>query len=163
MPLTKFIFLFFSTLILLPTSLIANEVDNLCKHNQSICSSQNKKLDSSEIYLKFERIIDGDTFVADGRIIRLWGIDAPEKNEKGYRVSTWLLESILKDKDLACKFISIDRYKRDVMQCRVEDQDVGSIMTKFGMARDYKRFSAGYYEEEEAEARQHKRGIWSTE
>lgn len=109
----------------------------------------------------FERVVDGDTFVASGRKVRVWGIDAPEKGETGYMTAGWFLDSFIKGKELNCKFIDKDKYQRDVMQCFSDGMDIGSIMVRFGLARDYKKYSGGYYEQEEREAKRLKRGIWS--
>jgi endonuclease YncB( thermonuclease family) len=112
---------------------------------------------------KFERVVDGDTFVAGGRMIRVWGIDAPEKGDFAYKVSSWLLQSLVKDQILNCRLVDVDKYKRDVMQCKASDLDVASTMVKFGMAKDYRRYSGGYYTLEEDDAKKNKRGIWSDE
>ena len=111
--------------------------------------------------LTLERVIDGDTFVASGRKIRIWGIDAPERGTPLFRVSTMYLETILQDPKLACKFVEKDRYKRDVMQCYVSGSDIAGMMVQMGMAKDYTRYSDGHYMFEEAEAKEHLRGLWA--
>lgn len=148
---------------LLPNKLEAKEASHFCINNDELCSNLSEALKDrpDQLSLKYERVIDGDTFVADGHIIRIWGIDAPESNEPTYRISGWLLQSLIKDKVLNCKPIYVDKYKRDVMQCYSEGIDIGSVMVKFGMAKDHKRYSAGYYQPEEKEAKSKKRGIWS--
>ena len=88
-------------------------------------------------HMSMERVIDGDTLVASGKKIRLWGIDAPEKGEALYKISTMYLTTILKEDGLACKFIEKDRYKRDVMQCFIGSHDIGSMMVLMG--RCYKK------------------------
>ena len=45
--------------------------------------------------VELERVIDGDTFAGSRRKIRLWGIDAPEKDEPEYLAATLYLEVIL--------------------------------------------------------------------
>lgn len=143
----------------------AKEISSPCLDQKALCSGLPHALKDKPniITLKYERTIDGDTFVAGGRIIRVWGIDAPEKGDVAYKVSMWLLQSLVQDKILNCRFISHDKYKRSVMQCLSGDLDVGSTMVKFGMAKDYKKYSAGYYQSEEKEAKELKRGIWSNE
>lgn len=110
--------------------------------------------------LKFERVIDGDTMVASNRKIRIWGIDAPEKEHPGYLAASWLLESLIKEGELSCKLIDIDRYKREVMHCLIDGLDIGGMMVKAGMAKDYKKYSGGYYKQEQDQAKAKKRGIW---
>ena len=109
-----------------------------------------------------ERVIDGDTFVASGKKIRLWGIDAPEKDHPVSFASTLFLETLLKQGELECKQIDIDRYKRLVMQCFVDGKDVAADLVRFGLATDYKRYSKGHYNFEEDLARRNESGIWSS-
>lgn len=110
--------------------------------------------------LSLERVIDGDTILADGRKIRIWGIDAPEKDEPGYLAASWLLDGILKDGDLTCKLIDLDKYRREVMHCLIDGLDIAGMMVKAGMAKDFSKYSGGYYKQEERSAKAAKRGIW---
>lgn len=114
-----------------------------------------------ETVLVYERIIDGDTFVANGKKIRLWGIDAPEKNEPESFAASLYLETLLEQGELRCEFFNTDKYQRDVMTCYSDGHDIASDLVKMGMARDYKRYSKGYYDAEEKEAKANNRGIWS--
>lgn len=147
---------------LVHSSILAKDADPPCTEHIKPCQSSIEDLEHAphQIKLRFERVIDGDTLIAGGRKIRIWGIDAPEKGDTAYRVSGWLLQSLVENKVLSCKFINTDKYKRDVMQCYAGEQDIGSSMVRFGMARDYARYSAGYYQTEENEAKSRKRGIW---
>ncbi len=111
--------------------------------------------------LKFERVIDGDTIVASKRKIRIWGIDSPERAHPGYLAASWLLESLIKEGELSCKLIDIDKYKREVMHCLIDGLDIGSMMVKAGMAKDYTKYSGGYYKQEQDKAKAEKRGIWN--
>lgn len=110
--------------------------------------------------LNFERVIDGDTIVASNRKIRIWGIDTPEKDQPGYLAASWLLESLIKEGQLSCKLIDIDKYKREVMHCLIDGLDIGNMMVKAGMAKDYSKYSGGYYKQEQDQAKSEKRGIW---
>lgn len=154
----------FISLCIIPITLYAKETPSPCSQNKYLCPNISEAIQTKPalIDMALERIIDGDTFVASGRKIRVWGIDAPEKGDTAYRVSGWLLKSLLENKEIKCRFITVDKYKRDVMQCYSGDMDVGAVMVKFGMARDYRKYSAGYYQQEELEAKEKKRGIWST-
>lgn len=111
--------------------------------------------------LQYERTIDGDTFVASGRKIRLWGIDAPEKKAPASLASTLYLETVLENGILTCKKIDVDRYRRDVMQCFVDGIDVASDLVRLGLAKDYKKYSGGFYSSEEGVAKKNKSGIWN--
>jgi endonuclease YncB( thermonuclease family) len=146
---------------------LAIEKDTLAKTSPENCDLNNCQFDRGSIpseeplELKFERVVDGDTFKAGGRKIRIWGIDAPEKGELGHMVAGWFLGSMIENQLLSCKFIYKDKYKRDVMQCQAEGVDIGSEMVRFGLAKDYKKYSGGYYEPEQDDAKKFKRGIWS--
>lgn len=109
---------------------------------------------------QLQRVIDGDTIVADDIKIRLWGIDAPEKKSDYYFASKLLLESLLDGGKLTCKLIEKDRYERHVMHCLIDGIDVGSMMVHMGMAKDYSKYSGDYYQLEQNEARAKERGIW---
>ena len=121
------------------------------------------KANSAEPYrvMILERVIDGDTIVASGQKIRLWGIDTPEKDEPHFLAAKMLLESLLKDGELSCKFIEEDRYQRSVMHCLIDGLDIGSMMVRVGMAKDYSRYSGDYYQYEENLAKSEKLGIWT--
>ena len=119
---------------------------------------QTRDLDTNTFII--ERIIDGDTFVAEGVKIRLWGIDAPEKNEELAFASTMYLETLLSQGKVDCKFKHQDRYKRDVMQCFVDGNDIASDMVRFGLAEDYERYSKGHYRFDEDYAKKKRVGIW---
>ena len=124
-------------------------------------SAHANSLDAPLVPMKYERIVDGDTFYASGKKIRVWGIDAPEKNHVLYFASTLFLETLLKDGTLECRQVDIDRYKRLVMQCFSDGHDVAKDMVRFGMATDFKRYSNGHYDLMENEAKTNKRGLWS--
>lgn len=113
--------------------------------------------------LTFERVIDGDTFIASNRKIRLWGIDAPEKNEPLYRVTSKALELFLETGVLECKLIDMDKYKRYVMHCLSDGKDIGALMVKIGFAKDYKKYSGGLYQTEQKFAKDALLGIWENE
>lgn len=117
------------------------------------------KTDSYET-LEFQRVVDGDTIVASGRKIRLWGIDAPERGEALFEVSSKGLELFISDQSLTCKFIELDRYQRDVMHCLVNGKDIGALMIKVGFAKDYSKYSGGFYKPEERFAKKAKLGVW---
>ncbi len=120
---------------------------------------------STSVYQRYtlERIVDGDTIVASGEKIRLWGIDTPEKDEPYFLVAKMLLESLLSEGELTCKFVEQDRYQRSVMHCLIDGLDIGSMMVQSGMARDFSKYSGDYYQYEENHAKSQKHGIWINE
>ncbi len=107
-----------------------------------------------------ERVIDGDTIVASGKKIRIWGINAPEKKEQLFDFSKNFLDEFLKNKRIDCKLIDFDKYKRQVMHCYADVIDIGSMMVMLGLARDYTKYSGGFYQREQENAQSKLLGIW---
>lgn len=70
------------------------------------------------------------------------------------------LQAFISDLPLSCYYVDTDKYKRTVMQCFVEGADLGVLMVKSGFAKDFRRYSDGFYELEEIFARKSKLGIW---
>ena len=109
-----------------------------------------------------DRVIDGDTFVMDRTKIRIWGVDTPERDQFGYAQATDHLRHIIDKNELNCVFKKRDVYRRALMQCDLENgKDLGAQMVLSGWAKDFTKYSDGYYKKEEQIARQDKRGLWS--
>jgi endonuclease YncB( thermonuclease family) len=111
--------------------------------------------------------IDGDSLVVGGREMRLKGMDAPESRQTCEidgrsvpcgRQATIALRRWLARGPVTCTGNEIDRYRRLLVVCRVQGQDIGQDMVRQGIAVDY-----GGYAGEEAEARKAGRGIWAGE
>lgn len=117
----------------------------------SIPAYAENKLVKTHAPVKFEQIVDGRTFIASGRTMRLWGIKAPNKDDAEYLAATLYLETILEDGELRCKFIEKDIDGASIMHCEVDGHDVASMMVQMGMAQDYLRQSNGYYKPEPSE------------
>jgi endonuclease YncB( thermonuclease family) len=115
----------------------------------------------SHATMVLERVIDGDTFVASGLKIRVWGIDAPERGEPLYQHSRLLLEQILQNGALSCASVDRDRYARVVMQCRSDEADIGALMVRAVFARYHARYSKGFYAEEQDAAQSAGAGLWN--
>ena len=115
----------------------------------------------SHAMMLLERVIDGDTFVASGLQIRLWGIDAPERGEPLYEYSRLILEQILQSGALSCAPVDRDRTARVVMHCRSDEADIGALMVRAGFARDHVRYSKGFYAEEQDAAQSAGAGLWN--
>ena len=122
-------------------------------------------------------IIDGDTIKINSKKIRLFGIDAPEKNQickkpyasffifslnKNYfcgKYSTLNLKKFLKKNEIKCKIKGIDRYKRYLAICFKNSQDINSWLVKNGYAVAYRKYSLKYINEENY-SKKNKIGIW---
>jgi endonuclease YncB( thermonuclease family) len=78
-----------------------------------------KKIDENiyknkAVFLELVRnyeVIDGDTFIMDnGLSVRLLGVDAPNRGQKGYEEAGATLERLLKNKEI---WLEYDRYQID--------------------------------------------------
>ncbi|WP_101341298.1 thermonuclease family protein [Cereibacter azotoformans] len=115
------------------------------------------------------RVIDGDTLEIEGVRVRLFGIDAPERNQTcGERDLLWScgewaterLELLLGGGQVRCTGAERDRYGRLLATCEVDGQDVGARMVRSGAALAYRRYSMRYVGEE-GRAQAEGTGVWS--
>ena len=95
------------------------------------------------------RVVDGDTLVITGERVRLWGIDAPERDTAaGQRATDWLTGA-LTDTVVVCRLPPSgqdrDRYGRAVRRCFVGQDDVAALLVAAGHAADWPRYSDGFY------------------
>ncbi len=120
------------------------------------------------------RVIDGDTLVVlRGGVterVRLLRIDAPERNEPGYRESKEALRSLLKGREVVIEFErprleKRDRYGRLLAYVLADGVNVNVEMVRLGRARFWTKYGAGRLADEfrraEAEARAARRGLWT--
>ena len=129
----------------------------------------NVKVIASEIY-GLAVITDGDTIKIFNNKIRLYGIDAPEKNQnctkdtKEYncgKVSTKALTKKIKKNMVKCSIQkNKDRYNRFIGVCFVKQEDLNKWMVRNGHAFAYRRYSKNYILDEEF-AKKNKLGMWS--
>jgi micrococcal nuclease len=92
------------------------------------------------------RVVDGDTIRMKDGAVRLWGFNTPEKYQPRFFAAAAKLEELVVGQKLDCHIRDIDRYQRRVAQCFLPDgRDVGELMVSSGLARDYTRYSKGYY------------------
>jgi endonuclease YncB( thermonuclease family) len=113
-------------------------------------------------------VIDGDTLAIHGRLIRLYGIDAPETaqtcsvNNRRYRCgeeAARALSEFIGERQVACDKRELDSDGRIVAVCHVGGEDMGAWMVLQGWALAHSQPSREYFDEELA-ARANKRGIW---
>ena len=117
------------------------------------------------------RVVDGDSLVIAGDSIRLFGIDAPELQQRcdpsgrNWACGAWAKEKltmITRQGVLRCKALDRDRYGRTVARCTVSGRDVGAEMVRAGAATAYLRYSHDYAGIE-VRAKAEGRGLWSGE
>jgi endonuclease YncB( thermonuclease family) len=116
------------------------------------------------------QVQDGDSFLLNGQGIRLYGIDAPEKDQtctddKGQVWGCGLaakqyLEHLVDHNPVTCAAKIKDTYQRLISVCHNGSLDIGEQMVKEGWAVAYTRYSTDYVDAEKL-ARQARRGIWS--
>ena len=114
------------------------------------------------------RIIDGDTIHIGNNKIRLHGIDAPEIHQNcSYNNEDWKCGQLSKNfllnlinLDLVnCQVKTVDKYKRYIAICFVNNLNINEMMVKNGWAIAYRYYSKDYVDEEFI-AKKNKVGIW---
>ena len=117
------------------------------------------------------RVSDGDSLRSGKLRIRLFGIDAPEKNQQCTNGdgSEWacgetaqkMLEALVANAPyLQCDLIDTDRYGRAVMKCFAGETDLGAALVRAGLALAYRQYSSTYSADEDS-AKTAKLGMWS--
>jgi len=123
---------------------------------------------SNEIIKGKAKIIDGDTIHIGINKIRLHGIDAPENKQTcniGEEIwncgikSTKTLRNLILEKEVSCKIIDVDRYKRFIGICFLNKININQYMVQNGWAIAYRYYSSDFIKDEEF-ARKNKVGIW---
>lgn len=112
---------------------------------------------------------DADTIIINGRQFRLWGIDAPEREQTCRRDRrTWecgaeaiqALERLIGRNTVTCRTLELDRYGRDIALCYLGGEEINRWMVTQGWAVAYRQFSEAYVPEEDL-ARAARRGLWT--
>ena len=124
------------------------------------------------------KVTDGDTIQIEGKKIRFFGIDAPEKKQlcrkpwltisfisfnKDYpcgQISTNKLKKKINNKLLICKWTKKDRYKRYIAECFKNKTNLNAWMVKNGYAVAYRKYSKKFVSQEIL-AKKEKLGLWS--
>jgi endonuclease YncB( thermonuclease family) len=114
-------------------------------------------------------IADGDTIIVlnannEQKLVRLYGIDAPEKNQPYGEASRKHLSDMVAGLDIDVSVYDIDRYGRSVGRIKINNTDVNRAMIEAGYAwvyREYCKISkCSEWERLEQEAKVAKRGLW---
>lgn len=120
-------------------------------------------------------VTDGDTItVLDGdrkqHIVRLGGIDAPERAQPSGRAARENLSGLVFDRRVEARCWKVDQYRREVCAVFVGQRDVGLAMVRDGYAWHFKRFANEQSPQEREEysmaeqsASAAKRGLWKDE
>ena len=136
------------------------------------------KSEEVKIISGIAKVTDGDTIRIEGKKIRFFGIDAPEKKQqckkpwltisfisfsKDYpcgQISTDKLKKKINNKLLICKWSNKDRYKRYIAECFLDKTNVNAWMVRNGYAVAYRKYSKKFVSQE-IFAKKEKLGLWS--
>ncbi len=136
------------------------------------------KSEEIKIISGIAKVTDGDTIRIEGKKIRFFGIDAPEKKQqckkpwltisfislsKDYpcgQISTDKLKKKINDKLLICKWTNKDRYKRYIAECFKDKTNINAWMVRNGYAVAYRKYSKKFVSHE-IFAKKEKLGLWS--
>jgi endonuclease YncB( thermonuclease family) len=134
-----------------------------------IILTYNTKILAKEIR-GFAKITDGDTIKINNNKIRLHGIDTPEtkqicsRNFKKYNcgkeATDALTYKINKNHVVCIVQDRLDKYKRYIGVCFIEEVNLNKWMVKNGYAVAYRRYSRDYVKDEDY-AKKNKLGLWS--
>ena len=90
------------------------------------------------LYVSVSYVIDGDSIMvkkdSQELEIRLWGIDAPEYDQKGARESKNALSSIILNYAIELEIVDQDKYGRLVAIARKDSLNVNEYMVRSGHA-----------------------------
>lgn len=115
------------------------------------------------------RVVDGDTLAIGSEHVRLFGIDAPERDQtcdRGGqpwdcgRDATRALTALVGKARLVCEVQDRDRYGRAVSICAAGGTDLAEALVEQGAAVAYRRYSLRYVAAE-TRARARRLGVWS--
>ena len=143
-----------------------------------LLSYNDVKSEEVKIISGIAKVTDGDTIQIEGKKIRFFGIDAPEKKQqckkpwltisfisfnKNYpcgQISTDKLKKKINNKLLICKWSNKDRYKRYIAECFLDKTNVNAWMVRNGYAVAYRKYSKKFVSQEIL-AKKEKLGLWS--
>ena len=114
-------------------------------------------------------VVDGDTIHIGSNKYRFSGIDTPEmkqtcsKDNKIVMCGVLAKNALIKkinNQPVLCKEETIDRYKRIVAECFVNNKSLSKYLVRKGYAFAYRRYSKKFIKDERY-AKENKLGLWS--
>lgn len=121
---------------------------------------------NSYLQTKVLRVLDGDTVEIkinnEIKKIRLFGIDAPEKDQPYGLMAREFLNRIILDKEVNLSIKDEDKYGRILAIIYLNDKDINKIMVKNGFAWAYRYYSDLYIKEQDY-AMEKRLGLWADE
>ena len=115
------------------------------------------------------KVTDGDTFTLNAvgqapRAVRLYGIDAPERDQAYGELATTALAAWIDGREVRVAVEDVDIYGRLVGRVFVNDSNINLAMVEQGHAWWYEQYARDAFELELAEqqARAARRGLWAS-
>jgi endonuclease YncB( thermonuclease family) len=115
------------------------------------------------------KVADGDTFTLNAvgqapRAVRLYGIDAPERDQAYGELATTALVAWIDGREVRVAVEDVDIYGRLVGTVFVNDSNINLAMVEQGHAWWYEQYARDAFELELAEqqARAARRGLWAS-
>lgn len=94
-------------------------------------------------------VCDGDSLTLRGGRkcgVRLWGVDAPEKGQKGAQQAKIALQRIADKQPITFIQMDTDRHNRIVARVFLKNGDeINKLMIESGTAKEYLYYSKGFY------------------
>lgn len=112
---------------------------------------------------------DGDSLMVGDTEVRLFGIDAPERDQTCQKngqdwscgaAAADKLAQLVTGKNVVCSSMGKDEHGRTLGKCMVGATDINRVMVALGYATAYRHYSSDYVSAEES-AKVTKRGIWA--
>jgi endonuclease YncB( thermonuclease family) len=112
---------------------------------------------------------DGDSLMVGQTEVRLFGIDAPEFDQRCQKdgldwscggAAAEKLSELVTGKNVVCSSMGQDQHGRTLGRCMVGTSDINRSMVATGYAVAFRRYSSDYVSAEDS-ARVNKRGIWA--
>lgn len=118
---------------------------------------------NSYINAKIIKVVDGDTIEVKTNdkeiIVRLFGIDAPEKDQSYGQMSQKFLNAIVLNKEVVLGMKDEDKYGRILAIVYLNDRDINQVMVANGYAWAYEYYSDLYVKDQQL-AQSTKKGLW---
>ncbi len=92
-----------------------------------------------------EWVSDGDTIRIQGHEfpIRIWGVDAPERDTAAGQTAREFMTTLVKSKVVECTKVAVDKYRRTVAKCSINGRSLSSLLLENGHGVEMCRFTGG--------------------
>jgi endonuclease YncB( thermonuclease family) len=101
---------------------------------------------AAEVHGKVTHVRDADTIEVNGVPIRFDGVDAPDKEQRGYREGTAWMKRNYANRIVRCVLTGKKTYDRWVGTCFGSNgENISAAVIGAGWARDCPRYSKGKY------------------